>query len=168
MTRINTQFLVRTALFLAITLVIQMLRLPQYATGPLVNMMLLLSALLVSRWSGIFIGAVTPYIAFTVGILPPPLAPIIPFIMFGNTLYVLIFTSLRVFNQFLGLVLASVAKFAILTVAVRFIIAVPPPVAQMMQIPQLVTAVIGGYAAILITKEFKKRTTSKNGEETIK
>lgn len=157
----KTQFLVRTSLFLAITLAIQFLRLPQYLTGPLVNFMFILSTLLVTYWSGIFIGAVTPYIAFAVGILPAPLAPMIPFIMLGNMLYVLSFFWLRGIHEVLAIILASVVKFSLLALAVRLIIDVPPPVAQAMQFPQLITALGGGILAILLAKTIKQRIYSR-------
>ncbi len=135
----------------------QMLRMPQYITGPVVNMMLIMAALIVSQWSGIFIGAVTPYIAFIAGILPAPLAPIIPFIMAGNAAYVLLFSLLKHINQYLGILVASLVKFAILALAVHFLIDVPPPIAQMMQFPQLITALTGGYLALFIVRELRKR-----------
>lgn len=135
----------------------QMLRMPQYVTGPVVNMMLIMAALIVSQWSGVFIGAVTPYIAFVSGILPAPLAPIIPFIMVSNATYVLLFTWLKPINQYLGIILASLVKFGILALAVRFLIEVPPPVAHMMQFPQLITALIGGFLALFIVRELRKR-----------
>ena len=53
--------LVLTALFIAITVVIQALRMPQF-TGPLVNCMLLLSALFVGPIAGILVGLITPWV----------------------------------------------------------------------------------------------------------
>lgn len=86
------RWLVRTALLFALTLVIQMLGLPQFFTGPLVNAFLLLAALLNGIWSGVIIGLFTPWIAFARGILAPPLGPMIPFIMAGNAILVIVFS----------------------------------------------------------------------------
>ncbi|MBA7583593.1 hypothetical protein ES708_25539 [subsurface metagenome] len=61
-------------LLLAVALVVQMGGFPQPITGPLVNTILYLAALLVGSWSGIIIGICTPVMAFMRGILPPPLS----------------------------------------------------------------------------------------------
>ena len=90
---INVKWLARTAILLALTLAFQMIGLPQPVTGPAVNAMLLISGTYVGALGGIIIGLLTPLIAFARGILPPPLAPMIPFIMLGNATGNFIFTD---------------------------------------------------------------------------
>ncbi|MCK4259595.1 MAG: ECF transporter S component [Halanaerobiales bacterium] len=154
--KFEVRYLTRTALLLALTMGIQLMSLPQPVTGPVVNLILYLSVLLVGMSSGLVIGAVTPWIALTVGILPPPLAPMIPFIIAGNMSLVIVFGLLRKFNVYVGIIAASVLKFLILASGVRFFIQVPPVVAKAMQIPQLITALVGGILAVILFRVLDK------------
>jgi len=140
-------WLSRTAILLAATLTLQLAGFPQLITGPAVNAMLLIASLTAGPASGVVIGLLTPALALFRGILPPPLAPLLPFIALANAALVLIFTALVPLNRWMALVVASLAKFVLLSCAVRFL-TVPPPVAAMMQVPQLITALTGGAAAI--------------------
>ncbi|MEN3185141.1 MAG: ECF transporter S component [Atribacterota bacterium] len=141
-----------TALLFALVLVIQMLGFPQLVTGPLVNMVLLLATIFQGIGSGVIIGFFTPWIAFSRGILPPPLAPMIPFIMVGNAVLVIIFGAFLTRRTFLwkivGIIAGALVKYLLLSQAVTFLVKVPGPVAQAMQIPQLVTALLGGTLAL--------------------
>lgn len=148
-------FLTRTAVLLALTLAIQMVGMPQYATGPLVNTMLYIAATFVGIWSGVAIGVVTPAIAFWRGILPPPLGPMIPFIALGNAVLVIVFGLLERRGRLAaiaGIVAASVLKFLVLSSAVRFVVEVKPAIARMMQTPQLLTALAGGAIAFIVSE----------------
>ncbi len=153
-------FLTRTAILLALTLVVQMMGLPQYATGPLVNTMLYMAAVFVGICAGVAIGVITPVVAFWRGILPAPLGPMIPFIAIGNAVLVIIFGLLEPRGRLaaiLGVLVASVAKFLVLSSAVRFVVEVKPAIATMMQMPQLFTALAGGAIA-LVASEILLRT----------
>ncbi len=144
------KFITRTGILLAVALVVQMGGFPQPITGPLINTILYLAALLVGSWSGIIIGVCTPVIAFMRGILPPPLGPMIPFIALGNGVLVVVFSLLKGKNKILGIILASLVKYAILATTVKFIVDVPDKIAQIMSLPQLFTALIGGGVALLV------------------
>lgn len=154
----SIRWLTRTAILLAITLAFQMLGFPQMVTGPAVNAMLLLSGTYVGGLGAVIIGMLTPLIAFVRGILAPPLAPMIPFIMLGNAILVIVYVTSRgklgkgFAGSGIGLVVGAIAKFLVLSSAVRFIVSVPPPVAKAMQIPQLYTAILGGVVAIIVEK----------------
>ncbi|NLZ51683.1 MAG: ECF transporter S component [Thermoanaerobacteraceae bacterium] len=158
LTPFSIRWLTRTAILLAITLAFQMLGFPQMITGPAVNAMLLLSGTYVGGLGAVIIGMLTPFIAFIRGILAPPLAPMIPFIMLGNAIFVLTYvvSQRKLGKGFtgagIGLILGAIIKFLVLSSAVRFIVNVPPPVAQAMQIPQLYTAILGGVVAIVVEK----------------
>jgi hypothetical protein len=143
------KFITRTGILLAVALVVQMGGFPQPITGPLINTVLYLSVLLVGSWSGIIIGICAPVIAFMRGILLPPLAPMIPFIVIGNGFLVLVFALLMKKNKILGIAIASAVKYLILSMAVGYLVSVPVKVAQMMGLPQLFTALIGGGVALL-------------------
>lgn len=154
------RWLTLTAVLLAITLVVQMIGLPQPITGPAVNAMLLLSGAFAGPVSGIIIGLLTPLVAFLRGILAAPLAPMIPFIMIGNAVLVLLFWLGRRlikgwFGSVLGIAMGSVVKFLILSTAVNLIVSVPKPVAQAMQLPQLINALIGGAIALAVEQAIK-------------
>lgn len=163
------RFITRTAVLLALTLAFQMLRMPQFFTGPAVNAMLFVAAGVVGIIGGVIIGALTPWIAFVNGILPPPLAPAIPFIMLGNAALVACFALLRRTESAavtaLGIAAAAVVKFLILTTAVRFLINVPPKVSVMLQVPQLYTALAGGAIAWIVLKLLEAPLGLRKGEQ---
>lgn len=150
----NTQvrYLTRTALLLALTLVVQLIGFPQPVTGPLVNLCLFVAVFFVGIGGGSFIGLLTPLVAFSRGILPPPLAPMLPFIALGNIALVVVFGLLKKFNKYIAMIVAAVVKFLILAAGVNFFIKVPGPIAKAMQTPQLINAIIGGILAIIIVQ----------------
>ncbi len=152
----KTNWLTRTALLLAIALVFQMGGFPQPITGPLVNTVLYLAASIVGWQGGILIGILTPVVAAMRGILPPPLAPLIPFIALGNATMVVLFYLLKSKNKIVAIVVASVVKFLILFSAVNLLVQVPPAVSKMMSLPQLITALVGGIVAFLVMTILKK------------
>lgn len=156
MQQTRIRWISRTAILLAIALVFQMGGFPQFITGPLVNTVLYLATMIVGWQGGILIGIFTPVIAAMRGILPPPLAPLIPFIALGNSILVILFFWLKSKNKIFGIIIASVVKFLILVSAVRLLVQVPPAVAQMMSFPQLVTALAGGFIALLVMNIFKR------------
>lgn len=144
----KVRFLTRTALLLALTLVIQLLRLPQPITGTGVNLFLYMAVFMVGISSGSLIGLLTPIIALSFGIMG--FAPLVPFIIVGNLSLVVVFGLIKNKNRYLAVIIASVVKFLVLVIAVNLIIQVPPKAAQMMQLPQLFTALGGGALAIVI------------------
>jgi hypothetical protein len=154
--------LTQLAILLAITLAFQMLGLPQPVTGPAVNGMLIISTLAIGPIGAALIGMLTPVIAFMRGILAPPLGPAIPFIVVANWAYIFAFTGLRRLNKYLALLGGTVLKFLILAGAVRFFLAVPPAVANALQFPQLITALIGGLIAFLVWGALQKTGFTKN------
>jgi hypothetical protein len=129
---------------------------PQPITGPLVNTVLYLAASIVGWQGGILIGILTPLVAAMRGILPPPLAPLIPFIALGNSLMVVLFYLLKFKNKIIAIIIASLVKFSILFSAVNLLVQVPPAVSQMMSLPQLITALTGGIVALLVMALLKK------------
>jgi len=151
-------------LLIAITLIIEMIGLPQPMTGPLVNLMLVLTTLISGISGGIALGAITPLIALIRGQLPPVLAPFVPFILCGNALYVLLFgalgsrksaSPLQSWRAWVGIILGSTAKFLWLLLAARLIMplllsrTLPEKIITMMTLPQWITALLGGALALL-------------------
>ena len=151
----TTQWITRSAILLALTLAFQIVGLPQPVTGPAVNAMLILSALLAGPASGVIIGSLTPIIAWQRGILPPPLGPMVPFIAVANAVLVILFSLLGKRYPILGVAVGALAKFAVLATAVQLVVTVPPPVAAAMGFPQLITALAGGAIALLAYRVLK-------------
>lgn len=143
----------------------------QYITGSCVNCVLAVAALFGGIWSGIVVAVLSPFCAFLLGI-GPKLIQIVPCIAIGNTalvlsLYFLLGRKPRpVWQQAGSLVISAVAKFAVLYTAV-VLVAIPvmgdalaPKQIQtftaMFSWPQMVTALLGGTAALLILPLLKK------------
>ncbi|GAB6098329.1 hypothetical protein JCM16358_02080 [Halanaerocella petrolearia] len=152
----HTKWIARTGILLALTLVVQMMGFPFFITGPLVNMFLFISVSLVGGIGGALVGGLTPWIALVRGILPAPLASVIPFIILGNVVLVMTYYLANKSNRYLAVVGAAGFKYAILAWAVKSVVKVPPKIAQMMQIPQLLTALTGGLLAIFLIKILKR------------
>lgn len=151
----RVKFVTRTAVILALTVVFQSLKLGQLVTGSLVNASLFISGCMMGWLSGVLIGSVTPWIALLIGILKPALAPAVPFIMLGNAVLVLVFCSLKDKNFFVAVGVASCTKFLVLYISTRFLISLNPVIVTALQFPQLITALIGGFVALIITSILK-------------
>jgi len=163
----SSQYIARLAILTATTLAFEMVGLPQPFTGPLVNMMLILTALFLGPGAGILLGIITPLAAVLRGQLPAPLLPMIPFIAIGNALLVVTFSLIYQkdmgkrwyffrLRSWAGVVIAAVVKFIWLSTAVYFImplvlgVSLPDVFVTMMALPQLFTALIGGSLALFL------------------
>ncbi|MGB9693521.1 MAG: hypothetical protein ACPLYF_01615, partial [Fervidobacterium sp.] len=150
------------ALLLATASLFPALRLPQYITGSAVNCILLIATYALDM-GGVIIGFLTPWIA--VATQQMPFVYMAPFIMVGNAIYCLSFYLLKRYGNLgmiAGIILGAILKFLFLSIAVTklvfyfFNIRAPPLLIQMMSIPQLVTALVGGFIALLIIKRTRK------------
>lgn len=167
--------LARFVFLLAVTLILELIGLPQPFTGPLVNMMLILTALILGPLSGVGLGTLTPIVALLRGQLPAPLAPMVPFIAVGNGLLVACFA---LFGQrfrraegkgivwvtaVLGLLLGAAAKAGFLYGSALKLLplimgkSLPARLIGMMALPQFVTAVLGGLAALVLFRLIRLR-----------
>lgn len=172
-TKKETRNMIFSALFLTLAVLIQILgknipQINQFFVGPMVNAILLLTVYFAGLKWAILIGVLTPVLAFFAGVLAAPMAPFIPFIAAGNLLYSSVFALLkdRKSGEFIGFILASVMKFALLFVSATqlidlFAIGIPEPVkaklAVTMGVPQLLTALAGGFIAVALYKMLKVR-----------
>jgi len=134
----------------------------QAVTGPIVNAALFASVVLLGVQSGILVALIPSLIALSVGLLPPVLAPMVPFIMVGNTILVITFNCLKEENYWLGVAAASVLKFIFLFATSSIMIdlllkkEIASKIAIMMSWPQLLTALTGGLIAYIFLKGVKK------------
>lgn len=166
---VDVRKLVQTSLMLALSLVFQIgfANFAQPVVGPLVNMVLFITAALVSPWSAIAVGIITPLMAFIVGIMP--MFPLVPVIMIGNGVLVAAFSycyhqpKLK-FGEYIGVVVAALFKFLFLATAIRHIVPlfvpkVPPTLVTALSFNQFVTAIIGGVIALIVIKSIKAVVT---------
>ena len=165
----------KTGILLALLIVLQFSTkaLGQLVTGSSVNMVLAISAIICGFFESICIAAVSPFIAFFLGI-GPAFLPLTPCIALGNIIYVLIIKLItkilskkNIFvNQIIAIIISSICKFITLYLLVvqfvckAFVASLKTPqiktFSTMFSIPQLVTALIGGFIACVITIALKK------------
>jgi len=125
----------------------------QWLTGPIVNATLYLAVILNGTSDALMVGMIPSTVALSVGLLPTVLAPLIPFIVLGNSLLVLAFNRLRPSGFLPAVVIASFAKYAFLALSsslvTRLILNEKAALgaAQMLTWPQFFTALMGGLIA---------------------
>ena len=139
----------------------------QIITGPLVNAILILTLLIFGVRHAIVIATIPSIMALSGGLLPVVLAPVVPFIMFGNMILILCvdwccnnFKDKRK-GYWSGVILGASLKFLFLFLSVNIISGLlikqelAIKVAQMMSWPQLYTALLGGVIAWGVWKKIK-------------
>jgi riboflavin transporter len=135
----------------------------QMITGPIVNATLFAAAVILGTQMGIFVGLIPSIIALSVGTLPAPLAPMVPYIMLSNALLILAFNAFREKNYWLAIGVASVIKFVFLWAMSSVVIGLlmkkelAESVALMMSWPQLLTALLGGALAVVFLHMYKRQ-----------
>lgn len=171
-------WITETAALLALLITLQILTKPagQLVTGSFVNAVLAISVLTAGLGSGIVVAVISPALAYLLGIAPQILT--VPAIMAGNCVYVaaLYFVagkdSKKYFRQVAAWLGAAAAKFAVLYAVVVWLICgvfadallaagmLKTPMLKtlpaMFSLPQLITALIGGAVALLITPVLRK------------
>ena len=158
----NTKTIVNAAVLLAIALVFQLVKMGQFFTGTGINTVLLLAASLCGFFWAAAIGCITPIMAVLLGVHPPVLIPLVPYIIAANIVFVLIFWLFSKKNIYVGAITAAIVKFAFLYLFVNFfaklIVAkpIPAPIKLALSFPQLITALAGGVLAIIVLKALKK------------
>lgn len=160
--RLETALLTKTAVLLALALVFQigLSSFSQPVVGPLVNMVLILAVLTVSRGAAVIIGCLTPLAAYMLGIMP--LLPVLPIIMIGNLMLVIVFNLLYFNNKWLAVLSASIAKFFVMALLIRFIAytvfsSIPTPLITAFSMPQFYTAFLGGVMALIVHQYLPQR-----------
>jgi hypothetical protein len=134
----------------------------QWVTGPIVNAMFLIAVALLGTQTAIMLALLPSTIALAVGLLPAILAPMVPFIIISNVIFILGFDSFRSKNYWFGVVVGSILKFAFLWstsfVVINLLLKkeLASQVSAMMSWPQLVTALVGGVIAYLFLRVIKK------------
>lgn len=173
-TNTNTKKLVQASLLLAMSIIFQIIgrnipQINQFLVGPIINCILVLTAFICGKWWGIGVGILTPILAWLVGQLATPLAPFIPFIIIGNILFIFLFSLFmkgQLLKKGIGIIIGAIGKYAFLTFASTKLINIlglnfPPNVVKALSIsmstPQLITALLGGAFALIISEALMKR-----------
>ncbi len=150
------------AFFLTVSIVLPAFIHAQWITGPIINASLLLATILIGPMEAVLLGLMPSTVALSTGLLPFPLAPMVPFIMIGNAILIISFHYLKGQNYALRLGISALLKFAFLHYAVVLVMSKfleNPLVSKlmiMMSWPQFFTAVIGGIIIYPIIKSLKK------------
>ncbi|MDP2736427.1 MAG: hypothetical protein Q8O59_01425, partial [bacterium] len=99
----------------------------QLLTGPIINAIFVLALFLVGIRSALVICLIPSLMALSGGLIPAILAPVVPFIMVGNAIFVLtidwFYNNAKDNNKgyWLGIILGAALKFAFLFLSVSFI-----------------------------------------------
>jgi len=168
LTEVNTKALTSFLALAGVATVLPFFIHVQLLTGPIINAIFVLALFLVGIRSALVICLIPSLMALSGGLLPAILAPVTPFIMIGNAIFVLVidwfYNKAKDSNQgyWLGVILGAALKFAFLFLSVSFITRLlikqelAVKVAQMMSWPQFATAVMGGLIAWIILKRLKR------------
>jgi hypothetical protein len=123
----------------------------QWITGTIVNAILFLAVWRVGLLNAAMIAALPSSIALLRGLLPAPMAIMVPYIIISNLAMIFVFYAIKKY-PLAGIISASLAKFLFLFAITSFFIKLAAPLLVMMQWPQLVTALAGGLIAVGIIK----------------
>ena len=169
-----TRIIARTAIFIALTVTMQLVTRPmsQFVTGSVVNLIRAVALMSTGLFSGVVVGIVSPFLAALLGIVPNWV--FMPFIAVSNVAFVLVWYFIsklgkteaqKTVSLFAAMAAAVLAKFTVLfigvaQIAIPIILDLPEPQASrmttMFTVNQLITASIGGVLAIIIFKVIKK------------
>jgi hypothetical protein len=140
----------------------------QWLTGPIVNAILIICLFLIGVRAALFLAAIPSLMALVGGLLPAVLAPVVPFIMISNMVFILTIDFIygRARNEkngyWAGVIIGALLKFSFLFISVNSISKLLIKqelilkVAQMMSWPQFATATLGGIIAWVFLKRLKR------------
>ncbi len=161
MSRARSLAMIRFLVLLGIVGFLPMFVHIQWLTGPIVNAVLLITVVIVGVREALLLALVPSSVALASGLLPTPLAPMVPFIMISNAILIWCFDVLRDHNYWLAIGVGALAKFiwlySIVHLLMKYFLTdkLLESVAVMMSWPQLVTALIGGVIAWLFLRFLK-------------
>jgi hypothetical protein len=155
--RERVAYLTKLVALLSVAMIVPLFH-QQMITGPIVNATLFVATAVLGVSGGILVGLIPSVVALSAGLLPPVLAPMVPFIMISNVIMILTFNFLKERNYWQGMILGSVLKFVFLystsAVVINLLLQkeVSAQVSLMMSWPQLLTAITGGCLAYVLIK----------------
>jgi len=140
----------------------------QWITGPIVNALLIIVLFIVGIRSALVLALVPSLMAMAGGLLPAILAPVVPFIMISNVIFIItidwFYNNSKSVGRgyWLGVIVGSALKFIFLISSVSIIAKLLSgkelivKVAQMMSWPQFFTALTGGAITWVVLKWLKR------------
>jgi hypothetical protein len=124
----------------------------QWITGTLVNLTLFVASYKTPLLNAFLVGALPSSIALMRGLLPAPMALLIPYIISSNLILIATFASFKK-APLLGIIIASLTKFLFLYGVVLFLAhSLNNNLIFMFSWPQLATALAGGFMFLGILK----------------
>ncbi len=166
--RLNVNSIAQFMVLGSIALFLPFLLHIQWITGPVMNAIFILTLFLFGIRTAVVVALVPSLMALSGGLLPAVLAPVIPFIMLSNIIFIFsidfLYNSLRnpELGYWLGVVTGGALKFLFLYFSVTWIQGLllqgsfAPQVAQMMSWPQFFTAFLGGVMAWGVLKALRR------------
>jgi riboflavin transporter len=140
----------------------------QWITGPIVNALLILILFIVGIRSALLMCLIPSVMALAGGLLPAVLAPVVPFIMISNVIFILSIdyfyrSAKKQFNGYwIGVVIGGALKYLFIWFNANLIIGLilkkdlAAAVVRLVSWPQFATALIGGLIAFVILKWLKR------------
>ncbi|HOI59690.1 MAG TPA: hypothetical protein PKU93_00025 [Candidatus Pacearchaeota archaeon] len=128
----------------------------QFITGTIINALLICSVMFLGLRQAIGIAIIPSLFSVFTGLMTPAVLPFVPCIILGNIILVWTFNFFKNKNYIFGGILASVLKFSFLFGTSSVLFNLPKQILYAMSYPQLITALVGTFLAILILKKYKK------------
>jgi len=136
----------------------------QWITGTVVNTLIFLAVWRIGAVNAVLVAALPSSIALLRGLLPAPMAVLIPYIILSNIILIVVFylfsrtwkPSFHLETKFPGMlfavILASFIKFLFLFAVTSYFVKAASPLLAMMHWPQFFTALAGGLIAVSAIK----------------
>jgi hypothetical protein len=140
----------------------------QWITGPIINAILIILLFVVGIRSALMVCLIPSIMALASGLLPAVLAPVAPFVMISNVIFILSIEQIYEANKnsergyWLGVLTGALLKFVFLFLSINVIAGLllrkelAVSVTQMMSWPQFTTALLGGVIAWAVLKWLRR------------
>ena len=172
MKTVSTQYLTRAAMLLALVVVFQNLRIIPFFSdanpmsvfiiGSLVNMTLILACEFTGFGAAFGISILSAVIALMQGHIKLPI--LMPIVAIGNTVLVVAYYYLMKRNRYIAVIVGATLKWSFLFLATSqllgLFVKIDPKILSKVvatfNLPQIITALIGGFLAIIIANYIGK------------
>jgi len=157
--------LILGAIITSIIIVFQMLAMPQYITGIIINLIYVVFTLVSGLRTTCYVAVLVPFIASITGILKPVLVPVIPIIILSNLIYVFSVYRIKGNNIFLRILFPPILKALTIFLGGKLFINFfeVHPMFQKMFIVfvsiNLMTAFVGNIIGIFLSKRLIRSRT---------
>lgn len=170
----NVKKIVRTSVFLAFAIILQLIgrnfvQINPLLIGPLISTIILLTTYTCGLTFGILISILIPISAIPLGALAAPLIPFAPFIVIGNIVFAAGFAIVMKRGRiglYVGVLLGTLVKVLFLSFSATKLIymlelGISSQSAKMIGMafttPQIIISLLGGAVAIVAVEIMKKR-----------